>query len=108
MAGIVLPVDTSGRSVPVPRWQFERGLELDYSGTGSGVLEWEAEQSDVLLFRAVDCRARVRIGSTGIWGVLLAGQTVEQPVRAGEVAVIEALEAGRLEIHPYDRSGDAF
>lgn len=106
MASIVLPVDSRGNGLPVPR--YERGIELVYAGTGSATLTWTATQDDVLLFRAVSCAARVRIGSTGIWTHLLAGQAVEQPVEDGEVAVLEALEAGRLEIHAYARTGDAF
>lgn len=105
-AGIVLPVDTLGRTVPVPR--YERGVELDYAGTGSAVLAWTAEQDDVILLRAVSGMARARIGETGIWTHLLAGQSVEWPVRADEIAVIEALEIGRLEIHAYARSGDSY
>lgn len=105
-AGIVLPVDTLGRTVPVPR--YERGIELDYAGTGSAVLTWNAAQDDVILLRAVSGKARARIGVTGIWTHLLAGQSVEWPVRTEEIAVIEALENGRLEIHAYARSGDAY
>lgn len=104
MAGIVLPVDTRGNALPVPR--YERGIELDYAGSGTATLTWTATQDDVLLFRAVSCHARFRIGSTGIWTHLLSGQALPQAIEAGEVAVLQALEAGRLEIHAYSRSGD--
>lgn len=108
-AGIVLPVDSLGRSVPVPRYQAERGLELDYTGSGASALEWEAEQHDVIVLRAVDCRARFRIGPVGIWTHMIAGQGIPQPIRTGETAILEILDdAGRIEIQPLDRSGDAF
>lgn len=108
MSRIVLPVDTLGSSVPVPLWQFARMVSLAYTGEGSATLSWEADQDDVVLLRAVDCRAQIRVGSAGGWAVLLAGQAIAQPVRNGQLAVIEALEPGRLEIIPFDRSGDDF
>lgn len=108
-ARIVLPLDARGQTVPVPAWQFERMVSLDFAGDGSAVLEFEAEQYEVVLLRAVDCQARIRVGGAGGWAVLLAGQAVAQPVKAGEVAVIEVMaEAGRVEVIPFDRSGDAF
>lgn len=108
-ARIVLPLDARGQTVPVPAWQFERMVLLDFAGDGSAVLEFEAEQYEVVLMRAVDCRAQIRVGGSGGWSVLLAGQAVAQPVKPGQIAQIEVLDdAGRVEIIPFDRSGDEF
>jgi hypothetical protein len=108
-ARIVLPLDARGATIPVPGWQFSRMVALDFAGSGSAVLAFAAEQYEVVLLRAVDCRARIRVGGEGAWAVLLAGQSIAQPVRAGQVAEIEVLDdAGRVEIIPFDRSGDEF
>lgn len=109
-AGIVLPVDTMGRTVPVPRWQFARMIALDAEEFGD-TLTWTAAQDDVLLARAVDVAATIAVrpaGETVTRAMLLAGQSVTLPVRAGDVLDIVAMDAGRLEIIPFDRSGDEF
>lgn len=110
MAGIVLPVDTSGRSVPVPRWQFARMIAADAEGMGA-TLTWAATQDDVILARAVDVAATIAVrpaGQTVTRALLLAGQSVALPVRAGEVLDLVATGAGRIEVIPFDRSGDEF
>lgn len=108
MASIVLPVDGRGNGLPVPRWQFSRMIATDADGLGS-TLTWTATQDDVVLARAVDVAATVAVrpsGETVTRALLLAGQSVALPVRMGEVLDLVSLDAGRLEIIPFDRSGD--
>lgn len=110
-AGIVLPVDTLGQTVPVPSWQFSRMIAKDANEAAGYTLTWTATQHDVLLVRAVTVAATVAIrpaGETVTRALLLAGQAVALPVRSGEVCDLLAQGDGRLEIIPFDRSGDAF
>lgn len=107
---LVLPLDARDQTLPIPRWQFGRMVVLDAEELGD-TLTWTAAQDDVLLARAVDVAATIAVrpaGETVTRAVLLAGQAVALPVRAGEVLDLVAAGAGRLEVIPFDRSGDAF
>lgn len=111
-ARIVLPLDARGQTLPIPRWQFDRLITLSAAGAGE-LLTWVAEQDDVILIRAVDVAADILVqpadAPAGYHPArLLPGQAIAQPIRGGEICDVQVLGVGRVEIVPFDRSGDAF
>lgn len=109
---LVLPLDARDQTLPIPRWQFSRLISLNATASGQ-LLTWTADQDDVILIRAIDVSADFVVqpadAPAGYHPArLLAGQAIAQPVRRGEICDVQVLGVGRVEIVPFDRSGDTF